>query len=383
VLQRLGPSGPLLPSGLTLAPTCSVNNGAAGIAYALYRIACIRGDASLLSLADIWSTKATSNIESSEAFYSTELEITSEVVGQISLYHTASGVHCVQALISHAMGDVASQQAAAEAFVSASMAPCENLDLTLGKSGTLLACSLLLDVMPDSDILPLFGNEVMQGIWNQIDTFPPLREYPPLTFLGIAHGWAGVLYATMRWCQSSGHTLPGSFEERLRQLAACAEPSGRGVRWKRKLRKRDHKHSYDYVPSWCNGSAGFVFLWTLAHQRFGDQTYLDLAEKAAWNTWEDPDTIGDLCCGLAGRAYALLDLYKYTGERDWLYRAQELANRAAISIKSSAIRNDSLYKGEIGVAVLAVDVFRPEASCMPLFEQEGWHIGEQHHYKRE
>jgi serine/threonine-protein kinase len=40
-----------------------------------------------------------------------------------------------------------------------------------------------------------------------------------MAFLGIAHGWAGVLYATMRWCRSLREALPGSVEIRLRQLA--------------------------------------------------------------------------------------------------------------------------------------------------------------------
>jgi serine/threonine protein kinase len=164
VLQRVGFAGQLLASGVTVPPTCSVNYGAAGIAYALYRVACIRSDPSLLSLADLWLTKAQRGYDQDTAFYNPEIDITPEGVGQISPYHTASGIHCVQALIGHAMGDLLSQHAAIEAFVGASNAPCENLDLTLGRSSTLIVSSLLLDVMPDNALLRELGDRTIQAM---------------------------------------------------------------------------------------------------------------------------------------------------------------------------------------------------------------------------
>jgi hypothetical protein len=78
----------------------------------------------------------------------------------------------------------------------------------------------------------------------------------------------------------------------------------------------------------------------------------------------------------------LLNLYKHAGGGEWLYRAQELANQAARAsrdiaswdynlYKELALRSESLYKGEVGVAVLAADLSKPELSCMPFFEREG------------
>lgn len=365
VLERVGSESELCVSGLAEGPICSVSMGAAGLACALYRMACIKGDASLLSLADVWSSKAIHNIESSAAFYDDKLEITPETVGLISPYHTASGVYVVQALISHAMGDTSSQWAAAEAFVTASREKCQNLDLTLGRSSTLLICSLLLDIMPEADFLIELGNNVQQSVWDEIKTFAPIQECSEISYLGIAHGWAGILYATLRWCQASKRDLQPGIEERLGQLSECAEPVGRGVRWKIMVEKR----KAEYMPGWCNGSAGYIHLWTLAHNLLGNDTYLVLAERAAWNTWEEPKGIGQLCCGLAGRAYGLLNLYKHTGRKEWVYRAQELANRAAVNLDSSEPPN-SLYRGEVGIALLAADLSKPEQSCMPFFESE-------------
>ena len=377
VLRRLGRDGPLLAAGLGSAPLCSVNNGAAGIAYALYRIACVREDAGLLSLADLWAARAARDLGSDRAFFSRELEITPEVVGPVSPYHTASGVSVVQALIAQAMGDVVSLQNGLDGFLAASAAPCENLDLTLGRSGTLLACALLREAVPEDTLVnvqPLrdFGHEVLRGLRDELDAQAPIRDVPRMAFLGIAHGWAGALYATLRWCRCSGQEPPGSVAERLQQLRELAEPEGRGVRWKRKLRKRGPAQPHDYVPSWCNGTAGFVHLWTLAHAATGEPAFLELAERAAWDAHDDPTVLGDLCCGLSGRAYALLNLWKATGEAAWLPRARELADRAARAVATTTVREDSLYKGAVGVAVLAAELARPEGSCMPLFEDEGW-----------
>ncbi|MBI4538717.1 MAG: protein kinase [Gemmatimonadetes bacterium] len=365
-LERLGAEGPLLSSAWTVAPTCSVYLGAAGVAHALYRIACVRGDAALLAAADLWVTKASAHIGTAAAFHDATLELTPEKLGPSSGYHTASGVHAVQALVSHAMGDVISRNEAVEAFLAASRAPCPNLDLTLGRASTLLAASLLLDTAPGHPGLLALGGRVIGEIWDRIATLPPVRDCREIEYLGIAHGWAGILYGTLRWCGSARAPLPGTFKERLEQLAQCAEPAGRGVRWKITL------PSGGYMPGWCNGSAGMIHLWTLAHRVLGDDAFLALAEGAAWNTWEQPDMTHDLCCGLAGWAYGLLNFYNHTGDGDWLRRARELGRRAALGIGTSAFRRESLYKGEAGVAVLAADLSAPDTACMPFFEAERW-----------
>jgi eukaryotic-like serine/threonine-protein kinase len=122
-----------------------------------------------------------------------------------------------------------------------------------------------------------------------------------------------------------------------------------------------------------------VFLWTLAHQMLGKSECATLAEQAGFDTWESESQIGNLCCGFAGQAYAMLNLYKHTKDKAWLHRAQAQAQHAANSIlemppgdayRQLAIRAESLYKGELGVAILASELDRPEAAAMPLFEPD-------------
>lgn len=381
VLARVGFSGNLVQSGLSTAPKASVTYGAAGIGYALYRIACGRQDAALLSLADVWCRRASSDPDNSESYYNKAIEITPETVGSTSPYHTLSGVRAVQAMVSQAMCDVNSQGAALEDFLALSQTPSDNLDLALGRSGTLLATSLLLDTLGDDDVLrpaPLveFGNHMMESIWREIDQQPTLREGTSIPYLGVAHGWAGILYAALIWHCSSGAQVPVHLQERLQQLMECAEPSGRSVRWPWVLPQGRQRGGPNYMPGWCNGSAGHIFLWTAAHRVFRDDKYLQLAERAAWHAWESTESISNLCCGLAGQAYGLLSLYKHTGESVWLDRARELASRAAsrdtMSYTALKMPPESLYKGEVGVALLAAELSAPETSCMPFFEPEGW-----------
>jgi serine/threonine-protein kinase len=371
-LQRIELPKSFFSSELTRPPTCSINYGAAGIAYVLYRIACLRGDARMLSLADLWTTQALHRINESRAFQSEEFEINPATVGRVSPYHTESGIHAVQALVSHAMGDRGSQWTAIARFIKASSHDCRELDLALGRSGTLLCCSLLLDAMPDHGPLKAFGSSVMKEIWQEIDGFASIRKCQEIKYLGIAHGWAGMLYAALRWCQSTEMALPAMLEQRLEQLMDCAEPIGRGVRWRVALHQREPELSSDYMPGWCNGSAGYIHLWTLAHRLSGQQRYLVLAEKAAWNVWESPPRIPQLCCGLAGMAYGLLCLYKHTGNLDWLSRAQHFVTQAIMTQAESTEPPDSLYRGELGLAALVADISKPEQSCMPFFESEGW-----------
>ncbi len=370
VLELVDAEGPLFATGPP-APTASVNFGAAGIACALYRLSLAREDPRLLSLADLWAEKAAASCGSEAAFHNAEMEITRETVGESSAYHTAAGVHAVRALIAHAAGLPGVQVAAVNAFLEAAANPGPERDLTLGRAGLLLAAASLLDTLGEAGPaaacrarLRTWGEDLGRSLRADQDGLTPFRLEKGLN-LGIAHGWAGCLYALLRWCRSAGAAPPAQVADRLADLADLARPWGRGLRWR--------WNDGGSMPGWCNGSAGFVFLWTLAHRMLGGPAYLSLAEGAAWNAWEAPSGgSGNLCCGLAGRAYALLNLHRHGGGPEWLERARELASRAAVAVERHPETPHSLYKGALGVAVLAADLVRPGDAAMPFFEEEGW-----------
>jgi len=451
VLAHVRPGGRLWESGLPEAPFASVQFGAAGVALALYRMALAREDAELLSQADLWSARAASAEEGAgpaadPAFYNPRLDITPETVGRASLLHTAPGVRCTAALIANALDDRDGAARATAAFVETARQPCPSPDLALGRSGLLLGGALLLDALagaagadadagavaeaeavavasvPDRSIaaprlprdapqpqaprpgtlqppapLPDLlapGDELLAGIWRQIDPLPPLSACPEAPNLGMAHGWAGYLYATLRWCQAAVRPLPAGLAARLGELADSAESWGRGARWRWNGQPLAEAHGLAapaaprWMAGWCNGSAGMVHLWTLASRMQAPTSestsgsaprgraassgrWLQLAHAAAWHAWEADDQGESLCCGLAGRAYALLDLYQAGAGAEWLERARMLADRAAAAPEVTDASH-SLYRGKLGIAVLAADLERPESAAMPLFGDERW-----------
>ena len=356
-LTAFARGGEMFASRYTTAPTASITYGSAGAAVGLLRIAETRGDAKLLALADVWRSRAARD----PGFTNDALGLTREVLGEVTPYHTESGVHAAGAMIAFAMGDASSLRRSIAAFLHASQRPCEQLDLTLGRSGSLLAASLLLPLSSDSS-LRSFGSATLRDLWTALGARPPLAASPARTFLGMAHGWAGYLYATLRWCSASGEPLPSRFVERLHELAELRTRKGRGAYWRRIVEKDA------MVPGWCNGSAGYVFLFAHAHRVFGDAQWLSLAELAGWNNWDEPRHLTSLCCGSSGRAYALLALYKHTGSREWLARARSLANHAVSAANATTQRRYSLWRGELGVAVLIADLASPENARMPFFE---------------
>jgi hypothetical protein len=378
-LRSVDPRGPAF-AGALAPPTASVTFGAAGVAAGLYRIACTRDDPWLLSVADAWLTKAELQIGRPTAYYNSAIGVPARDVGRTAPYHTASGIHLVRALLSLALSDGASADAATAAFVGASRGECRCIDLTLGRAGTLLACAILLDALRGSgdaaaSAVKELGDVTVARLWRRIGAYPPVPECAAFPALGMAHGWAGVLYATMRWCASTGVRIPTGLERRLDELASCAEPAGRGVRWASDHLGPGGERVAGYVSGWCNGSAGLLHLWTLAHRELGRPKFLELARLSAWHAWEDREPGFSLCCSLAGRAYGLLNLYRHTGDQAWLARARTLGVRAASEVLMEGRAPWyplSLYKGDLGVAVLAADLEHPEFACMPLFEEEGW-----------
>ena len=368
--SRFGYNGQLIEKGLQLAPTASVNYGAAGIAYMFYRMAIIECDAALLSLADVWVNRATQDMHTSEkSFYAKDIDITPDTVGNTSIYHSPSGVYLVQALISKELGDYNTYHRSVVNFVYAATQPCENLDLTLGKSATLTACAILFENLFDisedlKNELIAAGNKTMQDTWDIISNYAPIGEESPISYNGIAHGWAGILYATVKWCAITRQAVPAQLFERVEQLLAAGLVEGNSMRWEL---TPANKTSW---PGWCHGSAGYIFLWTALYRFSNEERYLFTAEKTAKHLLATSEEGGvcNLCCGAAGTCYALLNLYNVTGNNFYLAEAKRIARELIPLVYTGQMRNNSLYKGDVGVGVLFAELANPKHARMPLFE---------------
>jgi hypothetical protein len=95
--------------------------------------------------------------------------------------------------------------------------------------------------------------------------------------------------------------------------------------------------------------------------------FAELAERAAISAWNSEIPLGTLCCGQGGIAYGLLAVYRITGSAHWLQRARACLRRAAAD-RSPHFLRDALYKGAVGLALLAEELQSPETAAMPLFE---------------
>ncbi len=376
LLDRLSDPNIDLTVGGGLFPTASLVYGAAGIACVLLRIASVREDARLCALAARWLDRAAGD-NPETGFYRPEMKVTPETVGRVSPYHTPAGIACLEALLAHSTGDLHARGVAVERFLELSHQRCGNLDITNGRSSTLLAMSLLLDAIgwepasPQKQLVEA-GNRLFASLWEQFDRMPAIAESGPDMCLGMAHGWAGYLYVTLRWMNSAHAPAPANLEIRLQQLAEQ-------VRWY----ESSAWWPFQALPnspnfgSWCNGSAGYVHLWSLAHRLLREPHWLALAEGAGRDVCHPRDEGYDLCCGLAGKAYSQMHLYNHTGDRLWLEHASAMAMRALREARLADERSGSqipysLYRGKIGLAALIADLERPDSSAMPFFESEGW-----------
>jgi serine/threonine-protein kinase len=359
------------------APLCSINYGAAGIAWYLYRVAGLRDEPRLLSAADLWCTRALQLSGDAAAFEDPGGGITIESTGPISPFHRMSGLHLLSAHLCLARGDTSAAEWAASAFVESSDVSCDDPDLTLGWTSALLGCAALVEAFQHSGSLRLesvlaVGGRLAGAVEGWLAEGPVSAARSP-QWLGLAHGWAGLLFGLLRWTEATGAPLPDVVRQRLDELAAHGIRLGAQVSWP--LRLDDERHDRGAFTGWCHGSAGYVLLWTLASRILGDENLLHLARQAASHIdacqADERVANGSLCCGYAGQGFALLALYRATGERSTLQLAESLGELAA-GLASRVSRPNSLFKGKVGIALLLEELAFPDRSCMPLVESEGW-----------
>jgi serine/threonine-protein kinase len=201
---------------------------------------------------------------------------------------------------------------------------------------------------------------------------PPIMSCTALDSLGAAHGWSGILYALMRWAQAVQAPPAAGLAARLAELSACARPAEAGIRWPIRLAQTPGDDRFQHMSGWCNGGAGHVDTWLLAHALFGDAAFLDLAVRSAAQAFADSlrQSAPSLCCGMAGVAFALLGLHRVTRDPLWLEYSHRLAETAVAEVGSLRLPQTSLFQGAAGLAILAACLSQPASAQMPIFGRE-------------
>jgi serine/threonine-protein kinase len=376
VSELVNPDNDLFAAGPGTGPRATFMNGAAGIAYYLLRVALLTGDPKPLAAADQWAERSAALAQELRGVYDDRTGVGRHVIGSVSPYHTRSGVELVRGLVAHARGDTRTLLEAARAYLDLVNRPSLGADPTLGATSVLAGYSHLVRSLREADdqegitgatIEQLAGhaNAVADQVAQQV--VRERRDGPesPVPHTGAAHGWAGVLYTLMTWYEVANREVDDGAAGRLSELAGWGVRGGRGLRWPVRVGEEPPA----FMNSWCHGSPGHVYLWNAAHRILGDTAYRDIAAAAAFATYEEPGPNVTLCCGQAGHVFALLNMYRHTQEEAWLGLASE-------RLQSALARNDagpggwshSLYRGEVGLALAALEIAYPDEARHPLFE---------------
>ena len=368
------------------APRLSLHYGAAGLAWFLYRAALVRDDGRLLAAADLWGRRAQTAADHAAGlgecpYTEPDVGVTAQRLSGGSLYHGSAGLPWVRAHVCLARGDPRGSAREIERFVAAADVESDEAELLFGLSGRIVGASLLLEAARLSDeigttALEAWLDRKLSTLLELTANAPDPAAAPESTHLGMAHGHAGLLYAQLLAARVLDRRPEPAVVLLLDRLAQLPQPDGRGATWPGTLRGAGHGPSTPaHAPGWCAGTAGYVHLFTLADEVLGQDRYAALARSAAWSTFEHGSRGVHLCCGLSGRAFALLRQYQHDGDVAWLERARILAEACDLEWagpEATGTRALSLYRGRLGAMLLEVELEAPEEAAMPGFASEGW-----------
>jgi serine/threonine-protein kinase len=321
------------------APWASVAFGAAGIAAAL--LACPGRRAGTTEQARRWLAAAARGSRARDALWPASFGPSS---ADGSLYCGRDGIELVRLLGVRAAG--AGRGEAIRRFLERCRrrrgGPSELLH---GTAGYLAALVVLHRTTGDPRVAGA-ADELAHDLLERAGGPAGWARSPSL---GFAHGRAGTSHALLGWSLALDRELPAGFFHHLHGLArelrdrgGCPALGGTGPAG----RVLDR--------SWCNGAAGHALHWARAYERTSDASYLRAARDAARLVATHTDAApGNLCCGLGGRAYALLAVDRIEPGRGWFERAVAMGSLAARAMIDAATAwPNGLYKGYPGLVCL-------------------------------
>ncbi len=348
------------------APTVAVDRGAAGVAWFLLRIAQLHDRPDLLDDADVWCSRAIGSIGGPSAFLP-DAEPDGEAsvrIGACSVLHRPFGVFYVQAILHHARHDLAGLDREIERMCRLAEHDDGVADVTLGRSGAVLALANVLETVAATTDLDT--TRLVRAIGAGVDRIaevlgmaepPGLIGRQPLSY---AHGWPGLVDAYVRGCSAIGLDPAPAARTRIDAIGETLAGAAAIAR----------QHIDDVAPSWCNGSAGWVRPLLTLGSTFDMPAWSDAAADAAQHVALHPGRHPHLCCGLAGRIYALNAMHRATGDPGWRERAIVLAQAAVAADDTD--QPHSLLRGRLGVALALAELQADTAAAFPLIGDPGW-----------
>ncbi|XP_047527785.1 glutathione S-transferase LANCL1-like isoform X1 [Vanessa atalanta] len=196
---------------------------------------------------------------------------------------------------------------------------------------------------------------------------PLLWQWHDKIYLGAAHGISGILYVLLQGrSYINAEEIRSFIKPTLDWLLKQRFPSGN-------FPSSLKSSSGDRLVQWCHGAPGFVPLCLLAYQIFHEEKYLNIAIQCGDVIWQRGLCAKgfSICHGVAGNAYAFLQLYQVTKKAVYLYRACCFVEWCACGRAGSELRRPdrpaSLFEGLLGRIYLAADIVNPMEAKFPAF----------------
>jgi serine/threonine-protein kinase len=217
------------------------------------------------------------------------------------------------------------------------------VDFLIGAAGYLAGLLTLWRATGDSRVLEVSTN-VSRDLLERGRAADAWARHPRVAF---GHGRAGIFHVLLGWASATRQGLPDWFFDELERLARDAEE-----------RPADGYPDDQWVRTWCNGTAGLPMLFARAYEHTTDRRYLVRARRSAKRLLERIDGgNGSICCGLAGRAYALLAMDRIAPDSGWHDRALDMAVHAMDAMLAQPLTHpNGLLAGFPGLACLIEDL---------------------------
>jgi hypothetical protein len=231
------------------------------------------------------------------------------------------------------------------------------LELMWGLPGSMLACIHMDAITGDPRFKALFQAQADRllaeleiaeegPIWTQ-DLYGHRQRY-----LGAVHGFAGNMLPLVRgwaWLTPDQRSIVSDAVPRT--LAAHEIHSELGANWPSVV-PGDRQVA---LCQHCHGAPGIVT--TFADASFSKPAFEALLLKGGCLIWNAGALSkgSNLCHGTGGNGYALLKLYRRTGETRWLERARTFAMTTVAQVRGARAAfgrgRYSLWTGDVGLAI--------------------------------
>ena len=129
-----------------------------------------------------------------------------------------------------------------------------------------------------------------------------------------------VALPTLLWCRCiRSLPLPMPFFDRVDQLLLCAKQEEQALYWP--VSTQQHRPRY----GWCNGTSGYVFLWTQLFKYTGQEKYPAIAEKCANHSYKNANSRNaNLLLRHKWQCLCNAQYVQYNATKSWLAKADHL-----------------------------------------------------------